>query len=427
MVMVREEMWIALSISVITVILIMLRPKPLNEGTAAAIGACLMVATRRVSPGQLLTVFQEVLPILLFFVGLMLICLAAEKAGFFQWSAYQAVNLAKGKGQLLFFTIFALGTVITAFLSNDATALVLTPIVFTMVSQLKLNPFPYVFTCAFIANTASLLLPVSNPVNLLPFTAFHLTLGEYARYLLFPSVVGIGVNILVFRLMFRREISADFGANTLVNPARDTFFKYACVALALTAIAYLAISARGLPLFWGALGGGLLLIAGGLAFRRLHLREIGSGISWSILLFIFSLSVVVRGLANAGVIAALGNALAHSFPQASFKGIAMVTVANALGSNLINNWSMMMVSVSSLGVAGSAPAPSFIYAAIVGADLGPNLTIVGSLSSMLWIVLLRQRGLDITPRQYLRVGLILTPPLLVASIASLYLMALHAW
>jgi len=417
-------MWIALSISIVTVILIMLRPKPLNEGTAAAIGAGLMLIGGGVSPEELLAVLHDVAPILLFFLGLMLICVAAERAGFFQWSAYQAVALAKGKGHVLFFTIFALGTIITAFLSNDATALVLTPIVFVMVSQLRLNPLPYVFTCAFIANTASLLLPVSNPVNLLPFTAFHLTLGEYLRYLLLPSVVAIGVNMLVFRLLFRHEIATDFEANTLACPSRDAFFKYTCLALGFIAVAYLAISVHGLPLFWAALGGGLLLVGGGLAFRRLNFRDIGSAISWSILLFIFSLSVVVRGLANSGVIAALGNAVMQSFPQESFVGIATVAVGNALGSNLINNWSMMMVSVSSLGVSNCLPAPGFIYAAILGADLGPNLTIVGSLSSMLWIVLLRQRGLDIKPRQYFRVGLILTPPLLAASIGSLYLMSL---
>jgi arsenical pump membrane protein len=284
-----------------------------------------------------------------------------------------------------------------------------------------------VFTCAFIANTASLLLPVSNPVNLLPFTAFSLTLGEYLRYLLMPSAVGIGVNMLVFRFLFRHEISADFKANNLACPSKDAFLKYTFIALGCIVIAYLAISFHGLPLFWAALGGGLLLISRGLTLRRLYLREIGSGISWSILLFIFSLTVVVKGLENSGVISALGNALVQSFPQESLTAITTVAIGNALGSNLINNWSMMMVSVSSLGAANPLPAPSFIYAAILGADLGPNLTIVGSLSSMLWLVILRQRGLNISPRQYFRVGLILTPPLLAASIGSLYLMTRLAW
>jgi arsenical pump membrane protein len=412
-------MWIALSVSVITLVLIMLRPKPLNEGTAAAIGGCLMLISNQVSSQQLLALLQDVAPILLFFLGLMLICVGAEKAGFFLWSACQAAKLAKGKGWLLFVCLFALGTAITAFLSNDATALVLTPIVFTLVSQLKLNPLPYVFTCAFIANTASLLLPVSNPVNLLPLTAFHLTLGEYLRYLLLPSVVAIVVNIVVFYLLFCHKISANFEAKNLAYPPTDALFKYTCVVLGLVVPAYLAVSFYGLPLFWAALGGGLLLISGGLALNRLHPQEIRLGISWSILLFIFSLSVVVKGLENSGVIATLGNAL--TFPQGSLEAIAIVSLGNALGSNLINNWSMMMVSVSSLSSANPCLDPSLIYAAILGADLGPNLTIVGSLSSMLWLVILRQRGLNLSPRQYFRVGLVLTPPMLAASIGSLYL------
>ncbi|PIZ26625.1 MAG: arsenic transporter [Chloroflexi bacterium CG_4_10_14_0_8_um_filter_46_9] len=412
-------MWIAILISVITIVLIMLRPKPLNEGTAAAMGAFLMLGSSQVLPQELPALLQDIAPILLFFLGLMLICVVAEKAGFFQWSAYQAVKLSKGRGWLLFFTIFALGTGITAFFFNDATALLLTPVVFTLVSELKLNPLPYVFTCAFIANTASLLLPVSNPVNLLPFTAFHLTLGEYLHYLLLPSIAAIAVNIAVFYFLFRHKISARFEASNLTCPPKDFLFKYTCTVLVVIAIAYLVVSFYGLPLFWVALGGALLLVGGGLA---LHLRphEIRSGIFWSILLFIFSLSVVVKGLGNSGVITALGNTLSHSFPQGSLRAIAAVSLGSALGSNFINNWAMMMVSVSSLASANSHPDSSLIYGAILGADIGPNLTIVGSLSSMLWLAILRQRGLNISPWQYFKVGIVLTPVMLAASILSLY-------
>jgi len=178
------------------------------------------------------------------------------------------------------------------FFSNDATALLLTPVVFTLVSELKLNPLPYVFTCAFIANTASLLLPVSNPVNLLPFTAFHLTLGEYLHYLLLPGVAAIAVNIVVFYFLFRHKISARFEASNLTCPPKDFLFKYTCIVLGFIAIAYLVVSFYGLPLFWVALGGALLLMGGGLALG-LRPHEIRSGISWSILLFIFSLSAPI--------------------------------------------------------------------------------------------------------------------------------------
>jgi arsenical pump membrane protein len=296
----------------------------------------------------------------------------------------------------------------------------LTPIVFTLVSQLKLNPLPYVFICAFIANTASLLLPISNPVNLLPYTAFHLTLGEYLGYLLLPSILAIAVNIFVFYLLFRHEISTSFEADNLVFPFQDRFFKYTSVVLGVIALGYVATSFLGWPLFWVALGGALLLTGGGLSLHHLHPRDISQGISWSILLFVFSLSVVVKGLENGGLIAALGDALTSPFPQGSFLSIATISLGTALGSNFINNWSMMMISVSSLGSVNPSPAPSLIYAAILGADLGPNLTIVGSLSSLLWLAILRQRGLNLSPWQYLRVGLVLTPPMLAVSIASLY-------
>jgi len=168
-------------------------------------------------------------------------------------------------------------------------------------------------------------------------------------------------------------------------------------------------------------------MGGGLGLR-LRPHEIRSGISWSILLFIFSLSVVVKGLENSGVIAALGNTLSHSFPQGSLEAIVAVALGNALGANFINNWSVMMVSVSSLGSANPCPDRSLIYAAILGADLGPNLTIVGSLSSMLWLAILRQRGLDISPWQYFKVGSVLTPLLLAASIGILCaIMQLGNW
>jgi len=295
----------------------------------------------------------------------------------------------------------------------------LTPIVFTLVTQLKLNPLPYVFTCAFVANTASLLLPVSNPVNLLPFTAFHLTLGEYLDYLLLPSIVAIAVNVVVFCFLFRHSISAHFETSGLSCPAKGVLFKYTCIVLGFIAIAYLVFSSYGLPLFWVTLGGALLLIGGGLA-SHLHFREIGSGISWSILLFIFGLSIVIKGLENGGIVASLGSILTHSFLRGSVEAIVTVSLGNALGSNFMNNWSMMMISVSSLGSLNPAPDSSLIYAAILGADLGPNLTIVGSLSSMLWLAILRQRGLDISPWQYFKVGIVLTPLMLAACIWSLY-------
>jgi len=415
---------LTLCIFAITLILIMVRPKPLNEATAALLGAILMIATSIVSPGQTYEVLKDSANILLFFLGLMIVCAVADRAGFFEWSALKAVRLANGKGRRLLFVLFGLGTIITTFFSNDATALVLTPIVFVLVTRLKLNPLPYVFACAFIANTASMILPISNPVNLLPVDRFDLTLAEYLKYLLLPAILAITINIVLFLLIFRKAISTSFKYDGPDHPVKiDKFFKFTCIGLVLTALGYILTSLYGLPLSWPALGGAAFLLIGGFAFRRLTIKKVNSGISWSILLFIFSLALLVKGLDNAGVTDTLGKAVANLASANHIGAILATSFGTAVGSNLINNWSMMMISVSSLGSIPS-PDPSLTYSTIIGADLGPNITILGSLSSMLWLVLLRQRGLDIHPLQYIRLGLIVTPVMLLVAALSLYALSL---
>ena len=383
-----------------------------------------MLAAGVVSPIQAFEVLRTSANVLLFFAGLMLVALVADRAGFFQWSALKAVRLAKGDGRRLLLIVFGLGAVITAFFSNDATALILTPIVYVLVTRLQLNPLPYVFACAFVANTASMLLPVSNPVNLLPVDAFGLKLGEYLQFLLVPALLAIVVNVALFMIIFRKDISTPFKVYSPEAPVKaDAFFWFVCSVLALTGLGYILASVYGLPLSWPALAGAAILLGGSLGLRRLNLRSVASDVSWSILPFIFSLALLVKGLDNTGVTHALGVALADLSTRGTLGAIICTSFGTALGSNLINNWSMMMVSVSSLGSISNPVAlsdQSLIYATIIGADLGPNIAILGSLSSMLWLALLRQRGLDIHPLQYLKLGLIVTPPTLIIGALSLY-------
>jgi len=420
----EKYMLLALCIFIITLILIMVRPKPLNEATAALLGALAMLMTGVISLTQAIEVLKTSANILLFFLGLMVVSTLADRAGFFKWSAFKAVQLASGNGRRLLLIIFGVGAAITAFFSNDATALILTPVVYALVTRLRLNPLPYVFACAFIANTASMLLPVSNPVNLLPVDRFGLTLGEYLRFLLVPTILAIAINITLLSIIFRKDISASFNNDCLKEKAKvDTFFWFVCIGLAITAAGYIFVSIYGMPLSWPALAGAGILLVGGFSFHRITPGTVASSISWSILLFIFSLALLTRGLENAGITHVLGKTLVWLSSKGTLEAVITTTVATGLGSNLINNWSIMMVSVSRLASA-SNPGASFdqslIYSSILGADLGPNIAIFGSLSSMLWLVLLRQRGLNIHPLQYLRLGLIVTPPMLIASALALY-------
>ena len=324
--------------------------------------------------------------------------------------------------------VFGLGALITAFFSNDATALILTPLVFAIVKRHNLNPLPYVFACAFIANSASMLLPVSNPVNLLAVGKFHLTLGEYLKFLLLPSLLVIGANLIMFRWIFSKDMLAAKHDDQLEEqPKINRFFLAVSTGLVLTALGYILVSIFGLPLAYPAVGGAVILLACGFGFRRIKIKRVASGISWSIFLFIFALALLVKGLENAGVTKIIADELAKLAAHGPLQALFSVTIGTALGSNVINNWSIMMVSVSSLG-AMYAQNPgysnSLVYGAIMGADIGPNLTILGSLSSMLWLVLLRQRGLDIRPMQYIKLGLIITPVLLIIGVLSLYLCGL---
>lgn len=417
-------MILALCIFFVTLILIIVRPRPLNEATAAMFGAILMLATSIISPSQLFEVLKDTANILLFFLGLMVVCAIADRAGFFEWSAFKATKLANGQGRRLLLVLFVLGTLVTTFLSNDATALVLTPIVYVLVTRLKLNPLPYVFACAFIANTASVILPISNPVNLLPVDQFGITLSVYLRFLLLPAILAILINVGLFLLIFKKAISASFEYCESEHFIKvDSFFKFTCIGLGLTAIGYILTSLYGLPLSWPALGGASLLLIGGFAFQRLNLKQINSGISWSILLFIFCLALLVKGLDNVGVTKAIGDVVAELSSENHLGAVMATTFGTAVGSNLINNWSMMMVSISILGNIPS-PNQNLIFSTILGTDIGPNIAIVGSLSSMLWLVLLRQRGLEIHPLQYLKLGLIVTPPMLVVAALSLFVCSL---
>jgi arsenical pump membrane protein len=417
-------MILAIVIFAITLVLIIVRPKTLTEGTAAALGAIAILIAGVISLDDAYDVLKSTYNILLFFLGLMVISTIADQAGFFKWCAQKAVTLAKGSARRLLLVVFGLGVLITAFFSNDATALILTPIVFVLVTRFKLKPLPYVFACAFIANTASMLLPVSNPVNLLAVDSFKITLGEYLKFTLLPSLVAITINIGLFMFIFRKDIAASFKDEQPEPPVKiDAFFRFVCVVLSLTAVGYVLASVYGKPVFWPATGGAAALLAGGFAFRRLRLRGVASGISWSIFIFIFGLALLVRGLENKEVTQAIGEAVAHVSSAGTLWAVIAVSLGTAIGANLVNNWSMMMISVSSLAsVSGTVLSfdRSLIYASVLGADMGPNITILGSLSSMLWLVLLRQRGLDIKPVQYVKLGLTVMPLMLIISALSIY-------
>src|SRR6266496_5912476 len=416
-------------IAILTLIGIMVRPFKWNEAMIAMAGAGLLLIIGLINPLDALTVLLNDWNIFLFFLGMMALSALAEAAGLFDWLAAQAARLAGGSSRRLLLNTFLLGSVISMVLSNDATALILTPIVYTLVTRLRLPVLPFLFACTFIADTASFLLPVSNPINIIVLTTFHLDLWTFLRLLFLPGLLVICINIVVFFFLYRQQLKGSFDIKRL--PAMETvikdqsYFRYTCIVLVLVAIAYIVASATMLPLSLVALSGALLLLIGALRWKQLTISAMGKQISWSIFGFIAGMFVVVRALEDTGLTTWFGQLLLHLSGNTRFGSVLVGTLGAAAGTNLINNVPMAVVLNSALGgVQHVSPSVhlGFVAATIFGCDLGPNLTTVGSLATVLWLLILRRRNIDVSGLDYFKVGVIVTPLMLIVGALTIWLL-----
>jgi arsenical pump membrane protein len=418
-------------IALLTLISIMIRPFKWNEAIFAMVGAALLLIIGLISPLDALTVLLSDWNIFFFFLGMMTLSALAEAAGFFDWLAAQAARLAGSSSRRLLLNTFLLGSLISMVLSNDATALILTPIVYTLVTRLRLPVLPFLFTCTFIADTASFLLPVSNPINIIVLSTFHLDLWTFLRLLFLPGLLVICINILAFFFLYRRQLKGSFDAKKLPSAAASikhkSYFRYTCATLLLVATAYIIASAAQFPLSLVALGGALLLLIGALYWKQITFKNIGGQISWSIFGFIAGMFILVRALEHTNLTTQFGALLLRLSGGSSLGAVLVGTLGSALGTNLINNVPMAVVLTSALqGVQHIAPSTrlGFIAATIFGCDLGPNLTTVGSLATVLWLLILRQRNLDVSGLDYFKVGVIVTPLMLLAGALAIWLLLL---
>jgi arsenical pump membrane protein len=420
---------IASLVGFLTLLGIMMRPFRWNEAIIAMAGAALLLLLGLIRPADAFANLCQDWNTFLFFLGMMGVSALAEAAGLFDWLATQAARLARESARLLFFNVFVLGCLISMILSNDATALILTPVVYVLVTKLRLPVLPFLFACTFIADTASFLLPVSNPINIILLSHFPLDLITFLRLLFLPSLVVIGLNIGIFFLLYRRELRGKFKVSRLPAPGQTikhaAYFRYTCLVLIVVAIGYVLASILRIPLSLIAVAGALLLLAGALGWRRTTLGEIGKRISWSIFGFIAGMSIIVRAIEDTGLTSLFGNWLLQVSGGNSF-GVVMVGMAGAaLGTNLINNIPMAVVMTSALGSIQQAPVTvqhGFLAATMFGCDLGPNLTTVGSLATVLWLLILRRQGIDVSGLDYFKVGVIVTPIMLLAGALTIWLL-----
>ena len=420
---------IAAFVAILTLVGIMTRPFRWNEAVIAMAGAGLLLILGLIKPADAGITLLRDWNTFLFFLGMMSLSALAEAAGLFDWLAVQAARLARRSAALLFLNVFFLGSLITMVLSNDATALILTPVVYVLVTKLRLPVLPFLFACTFIADTASFLLPISNPINIIILSHFPLDLLTFLRLLFLPSLIVIALNMGAFFFLYRQELRGRFEIDRLPSTEEaikhPAYFRYTCGVLILVAIAYVIASAFRFPLSLIAVSGAFLLLIGGVLWKQTGWVETGKRISWSIFGFIAGMFVVVRAIEDTGLTAAFGHWLLQLSGGTKLGAVLVGTLGSAAGTNLINNVPMAVVMTSALGSMQHAPVPvqhGFIAATMFGCDLGPNLTTVGSLATVLWLLILRQRGVDVSGLDYFKVGVVVTPIMLLAGALTIWLL-----
>jgi arsenical pump membrane protein len=362
-----------------------------------------MLAVGAVTPVEAATAIGAQWNVLLFFLGLMATAAVAEQSGVLAWLTGGAYRLSRGRQDLLFLLVCALSIVVTATLSNDATILLLTPLVVRMVTALGAPALPYAFACALLANAASALLPIGNPTNLILLQAHPLVLGEYLRHLGAPSLAAVAATVGTLFIRNRVALRLPVPERRTTSRSRPPDAVPFAIGLASVLAAYLIALEIGLPIGPVSVLGGSLLTLALLARQRLHPKVFAAEIEWAIFPFFAGLVVVVAGASRAGLVDAAAGTIRELAAAGQF-GPSLVGIAATLVANGMNNLPTAVLAGAGLTQAGAqVTEPGAVTAGLlIGIDIGPNFTTVGSLATLLWMMLLRRRGVAIDSLAYIR-------------------------
>jgi arsenical pump membrane protein len=382
---------------------VILRPRGWPEAVWALGGALLLVLTGLLPVTSAFTAVGRGGDVYLFLIGMMLLSELGRQFGVFDWLADWTLARARGSASRLFLDLYLLGTLVTIFLSNDATAVVLTPAVLTVTRKARINPLPYLFACAMIANAASFVLPISNPANLVLYGGQTPALLPWMKSFGLPSLASILATFVCLRWALPLE---DAPARVEQRTHLRGAGRVTLAGILLTAVALLVVSALDLPLgpptFLAALSTAALV----LITTRSSPLPILQGVAWPALLLVAGLFVLVEGLDHTGVVGMLARALPHFPPPLA--GLIL-----AVACNLMNNLPAGLLASSV--VASAHPSQAMVDSLLIGVDLGPNLAVTGSLATILWLSALRREGEHVSSKQFLRVGVkVMFPALLLA-------------
>ena len=408
-----------LTIVALSILLMLVRPRNIPEVYWVGGGAILLVALRLVPLKAAGKAVAEGTDVYLFLIGMMLLSELAREQGVFDWLSGVAVRSANGSSARLFTLVYVIGTLVTIFLSNDATAVVLTPAILTAVRKAKAEPLPHLFACALIANAASFVLPISNPANLVVFHHGMPPLGRWLLSFALPSALSIIATYLVMRVVFRKDLAATISNGIAPKPLTSDG-KLVLGGLVLMIAVLLTASAfnkdLGLPTCLAAL---VITAIVSIKSRASPIR-LAKEISWGTLALVAGLFVLVDAVESIGALNYTSAALHWAESLAPATGALVTSFVVGVANNIVNNLPLGLIAGGTLQVAHAHGL--IANAVLIGVDLGPNLSITGSLATILWLLALRKEKLNVSFWDFLKVGAIAMPVALIAAMAGAVLM-----
>jgi len=419
-------MIVALGLFLVTLIFVIWQPKGLQIGTTAVIGAILALLLGVVSFEDVITVTKIVWDATLAFIGIIILSMILDEIGFFEWAAIKMAKLSGGSGNRMFVYILLLGAFVAALFANDGAALILTPILLAKMKYLKMKPLPifaFLMAGGFIGDSASSPLVISNLTNIVTADYFHIGFFEYAKNMFLPNLLSIIASIAVLWIYFRKDIPLRVDVSLLPEASsvikNKTMFKLSWFFLFFLMVAYFVGDYYFIPVSIFALGGALLFLLIANYYKAVKPVVIIKEAPWQIVWFSIGLYIVVYGLKNVGLTHEVASWIEYLQTQGEAAAIIGTGFLAAFMSSVANNLPTIMIMDIAIDHVGYTGNEALAYANILGSNLGPKMTPIGSLATLLWLHVLAQKGVKIGWGEYMKVGLVITPPVLLIALLGL--------